>query len=43
MRSRLEDQGFEILGLDAAGFAARIRRDTTAYAAVVKAAGVTAD
>ena len=43
VRARLEDQGFEILGLDAGAFAARIRRDQVAYAAVVKAAGVTAD
>lgn len=39
----LEDQSFEIPGLDAAGFAARIRRDTVADAAAVKVAGVTAD
>lgn len=41
--AKLEDQGYEILGLDAAQFAARIRRDGLAYAAIIKAAGVTAD
>ena len=29
----VEDQGFDILGLDASAFAARIRRDRMAYAA----------
>jgi len=43
VRAKLEDQGFEILALGPAEFAAKIRRDGVMYAAVVKAAGVTAD
>lgn len=43
VRAMRQDQGFEIPGLDASAFAARIRHDEMACAAVVKAAAVTAD
>jgi hypothetical protein len=43
VRAKLEDQDYEILGLDATQFAARIRRDTLAYTAIIKGAGITAD
>jgi tripartite-type tricarboxylate transporter receptor subunit TctC len=43
VRQVLEGQGFEILARDAAAFRAKIGRDGAGYAAIIKAAGVTAD